>query len=206
MVVVGLCGCTASGKSTLMHKLQQVVAVTLISCDDFYLPRNRCPRFDLRRLPWPGGVTPPAFVKRGDADLNVPSAVDWSSVIDTMETAKREVTLDQAAVVVDGLLLFGNHPGAQHALSLCDYAAVLWADSTAESELCRRKYSRSHLGKPSYQERGVHAEDYAVYWKNYVWPAWIEHGESRVPADALRIDCMQPVSKQVDALLATGWF
>ena len=47
MVVVGLSGPSAAGKSTLLRELQQTVSVQVISCDDFYLPKDECPRFDL---------------------------------------------------------------------------------------------------------------------------------------------------------------
>ena len=204
MVVVGLCGCTASGKSTLLSRLQQVVATTVVSCDDFYLPPVQCPRFDLNGLPWAGGTPPEAFLKRGNADTNVPAAVDWSRVIEALDAAQQH--MPPPSVVVDGLLLFGDHPGARQVLSLCDHTVVLWTDERASLELCQRKYTRAHLGKPSYQERGVAPDDYAAYWEGYVWPAWLEHGASRIPADALRLDCTQPTATQLDQLLGTGWF
>ena len=72
--------------------------------------------------------------------------------------------------------------------------------------LWRRKFKRSHLGKASYESRGVTPAEYAVYWDSYVWPRWMEHGEARIPGGTLRIDCLLPVEDQVTQLFATDWF
>ncbi|EOD15767.1 hypothetical protein EMIHUDRAFT_119278 [Emiliania huxleyi CCMP1516] len=202
MVVVALGGCTAAGKSTLVLELQRAAAVRVVSCDDFFLPRERCPRFDLQALPWPGEEVPGAFLLRGDADWNVPAAIDWSGVADAVVSAKQAAQ----SVVVDGMFVLADHPGARTVLQMCDHAAVLWADEHAATELCSRKYTRKHLGRSSYEERGVSAEEYRVYWENYVWPAWLQHGASSLPADCLRIGCTEEPAAQLDQLLGTGWF
>lgn len=208
-MVVGLSGCTATGKSTLLLALQEATPVTIISCDDFYKPKADCPVFDLDGLPWPSGSTPAAFSARGNADLNVPESVQWDLVYGAVEAAAAETSDDSGTVVVDSMLLFGEHPGAARVRELCDQTCVLWCESGQDAldELRRRKYTRSaHLGKPSYEQRGVSAADYQVYFEQYVWPSWLKHGASRAPADTLRIDCMQPTTDQVQQLMATGWF
>ena len=205
--VVALSGPSAAGKSTLVEALQAACAVTVVTCDDYYLSKDDCPRFDLKGLPWPGGAVPPAFAERGNADMNVPDSVDWAGVHAAVCAAKSSV--QSGTILVDGLLLFGDHPGARQALGECDHVATLWADgedARAMEALWRRKHSRSHLGKRSYRERGVAEEAFRVYWDAYVWPAWVAHGASRVPAGALRIDALAPTAEQLDALLRTGWF
>ena len=75
------------GKSTLLSGLKKLAAVTVISCDDFYLPKDQCRRFSVAALPWPGAV-PAAFAERGDADMNVPGSVNWSGVLDAVSSAQ----------------------------------------------------------------------------------------------------------------------
>ena len=206
MVVVGLSGPSAAGKSTLLSGLKKLAAVTVISCDDFYLPKDQCPRFSVAALPWPSGAVPAAFAERGDADMNVPGSVNWSGVLDAVSSAQSS---EASNIVLDGLLLFGDHPGAKSALELCEHTACLRpsnSDADAMETLWRRKFKRSHLGKASYESRGVTPAEYAVYWDSYVWPRWMEHGEARIPEGTLRIDCLLPVEDQVTQLFATDWF
>jgi len=213
MRTVALVGPTAAGKSTICKALAQVAAVAIITCDDFYLPRSLCPTFALEALPWPGRAVPSAFAERGSADFNTPGAVDWdrlcAAIGDTQQRADAQSTL-----LVEGHLLLGAHAGAAAARALCGHAALLdadGADAAAMDALWRRKWTRTHWGRPSYRERGVTAEEYAVYWEHYVWPAWVEHGsrlaDAHFPSQGyLRIDALQPVERTIDALLATGWF
>lgn len=209
MVIVGLSGCTGAGKSTLAIGLQQHIPLTVVACDDFFLPKEQCPRFDLVSLPWADGVVPSAFEKRGDADTNVPEAVDWDGVLNAVDEAASLAAAAEvpSTVLVDGLLLFGDHPGARQVLQRCDHCAVLTAaDDSAKVALAARKYTRAHLGKPSYQQRGVSEAEYGVYFDHYVWPAWVTHGASRVPADALKLDFALETEAQLAQILATGWF
>ena len=61
-------------------------------------------------------------------------------------------------------------------------------DPAKQEVLWRRKWTRSgHLGKKSYEERGVTADAYAAYWGDYVSARWKEHGLDRVEAVAGRI-------------------
>ena len=206
-LVMGLSGCTATGKTTLAKALQRSAPDLLhVCCDDYYLPPEYCPQFDMVRLPWPGdGRVPQAFRQRGSADLNVPESVDWLRV---EEAVKHGVNTLKRPVLIDGALLFGNHPGSQRVLNLCDRVAVLWADDNERclTELRRRKWVRSRPGRRSYRERGVSAEQYAAYFNSYVWPTWLQHGASRVPANSVRIDCMQPTVMQLSQLTRCEWF
>ena len=102
--VLGLVGCSASGKSTLCAELP---AAAVVAADDFYKPRDACPRFDLAAdIRWPGGV-PDAFQVRGNADLNHPDSVDWAACADAVDAAVEKI-VDAGGggvVVVEGLLL-----------------------------------------------------------------------------------------------------
>ena len=209
MVIVGLSGSTAAGKSSLCLALSQLMPVTVIPCDDFYLPKEQCPRFDLEGLPWANGIVPLAFRNRGNADTNVPAAVDWERVLTavTEANAASASSGEESTILVDGLLLFGDHPGAQHVLKQCDHCAVLWAEGeSAKAALRSRKYTRGHLGKASYQQRGVTETEYQVYFDHYVWNRWETHGAKRVPPDALRLEHDVPTQSHVETLRATGWF
>ncbi len=66
--------------------------------------------------------------------------------------------------------------------------------------IMERKWSRRHLGNPSYQERGVSLEAYAVYWNHYVYPRFLEHSarDEQVAAAAtgsplLDVDTCEPL-------------
>jgi len=206
--VIGLSGPSAAGKTTLAHALRKsqtllAHSATVISTDDYYYPPLACPRFDLEGLPWQRKI-PAAFAARGNADMNVPDAVDWVRVIADLD-AKREQ--QRGPIIIDSLLLFGDHPGALQVLERCDEVAVLWADGSCEHSmrtLQTRKMLRSRSG-PSYQQRGVTEEEYRVYWEHYVWPRWEQHGASRAPSGALRIDCLEPTAAQLDEVIQAGW-
>ena len=191
----------------MCHGLMQQTPLAVVACDDHFLPKEQCPHFDLTGLPWENGIVPSAFAKRGPADTNVPASVNWDGVLSEIDQVVASSQAGSSTIIVDGLLLFGNHPGAQRVLERCDHCAVMWADGEeAKANLRSRKYTRSHLGKPSYQQRCVSEAEYAVYFDNYVWQAWVEHGASRIPPDALKLDFSLTTDEQVGRLLATGWF
>ena len=184
----------------------------VVTCDDHYLPLERCPRFGLaREIRWPGGggAVPEAFAARGDADLNHPASVDWGAVARAVDAAVDEAAAADAAdggatlVVLEGLLLLGE--GAEVARRRVAQWVVLDdnpGDAAAQEVLWRRKWQRSgHLGKKSYRERGVSAEAYAAYWRDYVAARWHEHGLARVAAlgaecggapAVARLECVGP--------------
>ena len=134
--------------------------------------------------------------------MNVPAAFDWPAVLaDVRSTTAVAADAGEPSVLVEGLSLFADHPGAAAVRGLCQRHAMLCADDAAAyRELRRRKWGRSHFGKPSYQERGVSEAEYGVYWEHYVWPAWVEHS-TKVPAQSLRLDCLLPIERSVEALL-----
>ena len=44
-------------------------------------------------------------------------------------------------------------------------------------------------------------EEYKVYWDDYVWPRWREHGSSRLgcinSSKTLRLDCIEDIQANV---------
>ena len=159
---------------------------TVVAADDFYLPRDACPFVDLASVVrWPSGEVPAAFRSRGGADLNHPDSVDWNACADAVDAAV-DAVVDSGgagAVIVEGLLLLGA--GAERVRDRCAKLVLLYDgyDDPAKQEvLWRRKWTRSgHLGKKSYEERGVTADEYEAYW-SYVSARWKEHGLDRVEA------------------------
>ena len=95
-------------------------------------------------------------------DTNVPAAIDWPAA-----TAHVRQRLAEAAaarcplVLVEGFLLFACAP----IVALLDHAVYLSlpADAAGREEIMMRKYTRAHLGKKSYQERGITVDQYRRY-------------------------------------------
>jgi uridine kinase len=216
-VVVCLSGCTAAGKTTLASALQQrwPQHVAIVNADRHHLPPSRCSKLDLHALPWPSGIVPAPFVARGNADFNVPSSIDWHALerdvaMTVVAGADAGDSADAAQdrtpprlIVVEGHLLFSAHPGAGRVRAMCDHHVVLDADGDdliAMEALWRRKWQRSHLGKPSYESLGVTAVEYSCWWSSYCWPRWEEHGQRAIPSNALRLDCLNPTGALVDGL------
>ena len=217
--IIGVVGCSGSGKSTFceaaVENMKRTTSVKTIRSDDFYLPVSavEMPRFELAALPWAAGVPPLAFVERGKADYDHPDAVNWAGL-------KTEVTTraaaDSSVILVDSLLLLADHPTANALRNLCYHIFLLHPSGDeleAQRELIRRKWSRprDHLGQVSYRDRGVEFEDFAMFWREHVWPRWVEHGLTRSvdptvvdPARMTRLDCMRSVDDNVQQALSSG--
>ena len=153
VALVSLVGPSAAGKTTLARELCRragIRVVTLVSTmypqrchctvlrrhahgwphirtvqDNHYLPPELCPTFALDSLPWPDGV-PEAFARRGNHDMNVPAAFDWSAVLaDVRSTIAGAEDAGEPAVLVEGLSLFADHPGAAAVRGLCQRHTLL---------------------------------------------------------------------------------
>ena len=224
VTVVGLAGCSASGKTTVVEQLKAAAKVVIgddlvihvVSCDEYYKKLESCPSFDLNSIPWPGGKIPDAFEERGNADLNSPGAVGWLKVLQhvyrlqleaeeafaaatkkakdeksaaasaaaglsssspakaapaKVTTAALRAARRRTVILVEGLLLLADDEGAAAVRAEVSAFAVLASrpDSGAQRDLWLRKYRRAgHLGKPSYETRGVTEADYKAYWDHYV--------------------------------------
>ena len=215
VLVLGLVGCSAAGKSTLCEAAASVIGghgaqggfdrLRVVTCDDYYVPAEACPRFGLAtEVRWPAGAVPSAFLARGDADMNHPDSICWPKVAAALDEAVGAAAAADAAdglrtlVVIEGLLLLGV--GAEAVRRRVSRWVALDdrpKDAVAQEAFWRRKWQRSgHLGKKSYRERGVTAAEYARYWDDYVAPRWREHGWSRL--EALTAECggvAPPVAK-----------
>ena len=77
VVVVGVVGCSGSGKSSLCTALADALRGEVVNGDDFFRPDENLDSLNLSELLWPGGCVPAALAKK-KKDNNVPSAIDWS--------------------------------------------------------------------------------------------------------------------------------
>ena len=78
--VVGVFGCTGSGKSTICEALAAKVgpdATEIIHGDAFFLPPHLCPPLSLDSLPWVSDRGIPEALARKKNDTNHPGAIDW---------------------------------------------------------------------------------------------------------------------------------
>ncbi len=216
-LTVGLVGPSATGKSALADALSKLlpstIALAVVSADAHYRPLHHCPAFRPDEIRWHSGSMPDAFRERGAADLNHPAAVDWEACARALDAvideARGTTDVDRTTVVlVEGLLLLANDPGANALRGRVTAWALLADDphdAACQRELWTRKWTRSgHLGKLSYRDRGVSEEDYEAYWRDYVAPSWALHGLGRA-ADAapgaIQLDCLQPVHENARRLV-----
>lgn len=194
-LVVGLAGCTASGKSTLCEAIvarqggaHEVAVVTL---DEFWAKKE-----DIPLLPKEWLAAHPTMAKLKIHDTNVPAAIDWVAA----EARVREVIATATVagtpmVIIEGFLLF-----SQPALvALLDKAVYLTVADSDKQTLMMRKFTRDHLGKKSYQARGVSMQEYAVYFEECVIDRFEAHGKAR-PVGTVDLPCMMPTIKQVAKL------
>jgi hypothetical protein len=126
----------------------------------------------------------------------VPAAIDWVAA----EARVREVIATATVagtpmVIIEGFLLF-----SQPALvALLDKAVYLTVADSDKQTLMMRKFTRDHLGKKSYQARGVSMQEYAVYFEECVIDRFEAHGKAR-PVGTVDLPCMMPTIKQVAKL------
>ena len=216
--VVGVFGCTGSGKSTICEALAAKVgpdATEIIHGDAFFLPPHLCPPLSLDSLPWVSDRGIPEALARKKNDTNHPGAIDWvafegkvgESIASAAQRGVRLLLVDSHLLLQGGeamLRQFGHFifvddsslSGTFSPSSLCFATTPLavvpcsfkrmtvWkrilifvrGGGFQEEELLMRKWARAHLGKPSYQERGVSQDDYRVYFSGYVRPAFLKYG------------------------------
>ena len=158
-------------------------------------------------------------------DTNVPAAIDW-----TAATAHVRQRLAEAAaarcplVLVEGFLLFA----CPQIVALLDHAVYLSlpADAAGREEIMMRKYTRAHLGKKSYQERGITVDQYRRYvsltqprpvttlpsssdaadrccqqWNECVIDRFEKHGEQGRPEGTVEVPCTEETAAQVERLV-----
>lgn len=194
-LVVGLAGCTASGKSTLCDAIVQRQApgdVAIVTLDDFWLEENRLPR-----LPDDWLARNASMARLKQHDTNVPESVDWAAAEEHIRNA---IIVAKSAgtriVVIEGFLLFSQ----PHLIALLDRAIYLTVDDSEQHVLMMRKYRRSgHFGKPSYESRGITVEEYTRYWNECVIDRFHKYGTRRPPR-TIDLSCTMSTAEQVERL------
>ena len=165
MITVAVIGCTACGKSTLAEALCALWPhCIVVAADDFFKKGHAAgaaPSLSLEALPWPSGSCPRAFQTK-TTDTNVPDSIDWPALRAHICGLKQRP--DVEVLLVEGFLL---HTDAE-TMALVDRVIVIKAEVWDWPVLQQRKYTRAHLGKPSYAARGASAEEYRVYFEHYV--------------------------------------
>jgi len=179
--VIGVVGCTGTGKSTLCDALEKQLkererVVCVIHTDDYFREEEGCPTLDLESLNWAGGTVPDALSSK-TRDTNCPEAVEWDGVRAAVSQAA--ATAGQGVVLVEGFLVLCDGPVRE----MLDAVVMLEfkGGRDAEEEVIRRKWTRRHLGKLSYEERGVSFADYCVYWDGYVHLRFTEYAAKGTP-------------------------
>eukprot|EP00960_Hanusia_phi_P033032 750205-Hanusia_phi.AAC.3 len=183
--VVGVMGCTGTGKSCVSAELASLLEADVVEGDKCFLPPHECPWLDLTHI-WPKEQIPEALASK-KADTNHPDALDWVK-FDEMIASAREVAEVQRrkAVIIDSFLLQCREVVRRHITDV-----VFLDDSNMHpGELARRKWERGHLGKKSYKERGVSFEDYRLYFEEYVYKRYVEFGKPSDLSDAIVLDCI----------------
>ena len=202
-------------------------AQQLAAVGHFFVERAAAPRWDPSALPWPAGGAAPAALCPDDADTNCPGYVDWARAEAALAAALAAARADSAAggacagwravVVVVGFLLL-SEPAAALAARVQRWV-VLTTDAAADEALWRRKWTRrkavastdsepgqqgQRVERPSYEQCGVSAAEFRVFYEGHVRARWREHGEGRPPpqgAPLLEVSCMLPTADAVSDVL-----
>ncbi|EKX31179.1 hypothetical protein GUITHDRAFT_122616 [Guillardia theta CCMP2712] len=182
--IVGVVGCTGTGKSCLSEELAKLLGAEVVEGDKCFLPAHQCPRLDLTHL-WPDEGVPQALASKRE-DTNHPDALDWSKLEKEISAGRRAAEEQQRqAVIVDSFLLQCRDIVRRHLTDI----VYLDDSNMLPGELARRKWERSHLGKRSYKEKGVSFEEYKLYFNEYVYKRYLEFGRPSDLTDVIVLDC-----------------
>jgi len=194
-LVVGLAGCTASGKSTLCDAIVQRQApgsVAIVTLDNFWQEEDRLPM-----LPDDWLARNPNMARLKKHDTNVPESVNWAAaeehIRNTIASAKSAGT---RIVLIEGFLLFSQ----PQLIALLDRTIYLTVDDSEKHVLMMRKYRRSgHFGKPSYESRGITVDEYTRYWNECVIDRFHKYGTGQPPG-TIDLSCTMSIAEQVEQL------
>lgn len=163
--VVGIAGGSASGKTSFLHQLKEMLpagTVSIISQDNYYKPKveqqldeNGEVNFDL-----PTSIDKDAFFIDIQKLLNGESIRFHEYTFNNSERAPREIIIDPAPIiVVEGLFVF-HYPEIRHLLDL-----RLYLDVREDIKLQRRiKRDRDERGYPEAVVR--------YQWEHHVLPSF----------------------------------
>jgi len=202
LIVIGVYGCTCSGKSALCDELVKNESAEVIELDSFRWDEDQytekgVPQLDLSGLPWPSQKQPPAICKT--FDTNTPEWMDWCKAEAAVDNAiKRAREAGLKYLVIEGFLI----PSQPTIMAKLDHFVYLYVTPEASEVLMRRKYTRSHFGKKSYEQKGVSLQDFACFWDNYVFLRFQQHIPPQVPANTIIIDCLVPTAEAVATICA----
>jgi uridine kinase len=192
-LVLGLAGCTASGKSTLCDaivKRQGGGAVAVVTLDDFWMEESRLPS-----LPDDWLANNPNMARLKQHDTNIPESVDWAAAEEHICEVIASAMSSQI-IIIEGFLLFSQ----PQLIALLDRTIYLTVDDAEKEVLMMRKYRRSgHFGKPSYESRGITVEEYTRYWDECVIDRFQSYG-SRRPPGTIDLPCTMATAQQVQRL------
>jgi len=165
--VIGICGPTCSGKTTLSSNLEKElkdrnINVEVVHGDDYHTDNG--PDFDkhiqsiLKELP-------EEFANRTKS-TNHPLNVDYTRIME--EVSKYKTKLERSkqggVVIVESFLLYYDEPVAK----MCTRKIYIKPDDDKDS-LLLRKWKRKYAEKCS-------LEEFKKYWDNCVWPQYLEFG------------------------------
>jgi len=198
LVVVGIYGCTGAGKSTLCQALvgsddsAEVVELDAFRWNEDEYQERGVPPLDLSTLPWPSGVQPLAINKC--FDTNIPEWVDWIAALAAVnEAISRARKKGLKYLFIEGFLI-ATQPRIMAKLDRFIYLEVKPEDSLI---LMKRKYTRSHFNKKSYEEKGVPKQDFKCFWDSYVFRRYQEHIPDPLPQNTIIVDCLLPTLEAV---------
>ena len=194
-LVVGLAGYTASGKSTLCNAIVQRQgrdAVAVVTLDDFWMEESHLPR-----LPDDWLAKNPNMARLKQHDTNIPESVNWAAAeAHIREVITCAISSRTGLIIIEGFLLFSQ----PQLIALLDRTVYLTVDDAEKEILMMRKYRRSgHLGKLSYESRGITVEEYTRYWDECIIDRFQKYG-SRRPPGTIDLPCTMATAEQVERL------
>ncbi len=153
-------------------------------------------------LPWPIGVCPAAFANKTH-DTNTPESIDPVAFRAAVDTAVAQASAQPGSMVLIESFHLLHFPAI---VSQLDGVVRLDVDCAAQHILMERKYTRDHLGQPSYAKRGVSLAEYQVYWDACVWTPYCKY-RTMEPALAatmpmLVLDALAPLVDSISRIFA----
>jgi len=167
--VIGICGPSCSGKTTLAKNLEEVlkkqnVPVETVHGDKFWT--NNGPDFNEDVLSILKDL-PPVFATR-QKSTNHPDNIDIDKILSIVRDHKTKLESERrvGVVIVESFFLFHWESAAR----MCTQMIYLKPnDDEDQNVLLKRKWSRNY-------SKDCSLEDFRKYWDNCVWPLYQQYG------------------------------